>query len=73
MKKTITLSRLDCVGCALLIESAVKNINTVIACHTDEAMQKMAIEVSGEEYDTACRQIKKAARTIQPDIKIATS
>ena len=67
LKKTIN-SEVDCAVCAQKVEDAIKKIDGVQSCNINFITQKMTIEA--EDVDSLLKQIKKAARKIEPDFEI---
>lgn len=67
MKKTFNIE-VDCAVCAQKVEDAIKKINGVQSCNINFITQKMTIEA--EDVDTLLKQIKKAAKKIEPDFEI---
>lgn len=67
MKKTFNIE-VDCAVCAQKVEDAIKKINGVQSCNINFITQKMTIEA--EDVDSLLKQIKKAARKIEPDFEI---
>lgn len=67
MKKTFNIE-VDCAVCAQKVEDAIKKIDGVQSCNINFITQKMTIEA--EDVDSLLKQIKKAARKIEPDFEI---
>lgn len=67
MKKTFNIE-VDCAVCAQKVEDAIKKIDGVHSCNINFITQKMTIEA--EDVDSLLKQIKKAARKIEPDFEI---
>ncbi len=70
MKKVFKVKDLDCAHCAGLIEDAVKKISGVEAASLNFMMMNLSVEAEEAEFPRIQKEIKKAAKKIEPDCTI---
>ncbi|MCI8486543.1 MAG: heavy-metal-associated domain-containing protein [Clostridia bacterium] len=70
MKKIYKLKGLDCANCATKIESQIKKIRGIESASISFITGRMVIEYSEENIEEIFKQIKKAIKRQEPDMKL---
>ncbi len=70
VRKTFELEDLDCAGCALKMENAIKEISGVSFAAVSYLAQKMTIEAEQDSFDGIMKQVVKICKKIEPDCGI---
>ena len=66
MKKTFTLTDLDCANCAAKMEAAIKKMDGVNDASVSFMTQKMTIDANDDQFDGIMKQVVKACKKIEP-------
>lgn len=70
MKKTYKLKGLDCANCAAKMEEKVNKIKGVESASISFMTGRMVIEYNEENIEEIMRQVKKAIKREEPDVKL---
>lgn len=70
MKKTYKLKGLDCANCATKMESQIKKIKGVENASISFITGRMIIEYNEENIEEIIKQVKKAIKREEPDVKL---
>ena len=69
MKKTVNI-KIDCAVCAQKCQDAICKLNGVNACNINFITQKMSLDIQDEDSEKIMKNIKKAARKVEPDFEM---
>ena len=67
MKKAFKIRELDCAHCAQEIEEAAAKVAGVNKVRVNFLSERMTLDAADDQFDTALEEIKKIAKTIEPD------
>ncbi len=70
MKKTYKLKGLDCANCATKMESQIKKIKGVENASISFITGRMIIEYNEENIEEIIKQVKKAIKREEQDVKL---
>lgn len=70
MKKSYRIDGLDCGSCAIKIEDAIRKIDGVRDVSVNFFTQKLQLEIEDDKFDSAEILALKAAKKIEPTLKI---
>ncbi len=70
MKKTYKLKGLDCANCAAKMEEKVNKIKGVESASISFMTGRMVIEYNEENIEEIMKQVKKAIKREEPDVKL---
>ncbi len=70
MKKTYKLKGLDCANCAAKMEEKVNKIKGVESASISFMTGRMVIEYNEENIEEIIKQVKKAIKREEPDVKL---
>ena len=70
MKKTYELKGLDCANCAAKMEEKVNKIKGVESASISFMTGRMVIEYNEENIEEIMKQVKKAIKREEPDVKL---
>lgn len=70
MKKTYKLKGLDCANCAAKMESQIQKIKGVESASISFMTGRMIIEYNEENIEEIMKQVKKAIKREEPDVKL---
>lgn len=70
MKKTYKLKGLDCANCATKMESQIKKIKGIENASISFITGRMIIEYNEENIEEIIKQVKKAIKREEPDVKL---
>lgn len=70
MKKTYKLKGLDCANCAAKMEEKVNKIKGVESASISFMTGRMVIEYNEENIEETIKQVKKAIKREEPDVKL---
>ncbi len=70
MKKIYKLKGLDCANCATKIENQINKIKGIESASISFITGRMVIEYSEENIEEIFKQIKKAIKRQEPDMKL---
>lgn len=70
MKRTYKLKGLDCANCAAKMESQIQKIKGVESAAISFMTGRMIIEYNEENIEEIMKQVKKAIKREEPDVKL---
>lgn len=70
MKKTYKLKGLDCANCAAKMESQIQKIKGIETASISFMTGRMIIEYNEENIEEIMKQVKKAIKREEPDVKL---
>lgn len=70
MKKTFSLTDLECAHCASKMEAAIQKIDGVESVTVNFMLQNMTLEANDAQFETILKQIVKTCKKIEPDCVI---
>lgn len=70
MKKVINLQDLDCANCAAKMERSICKIEGVQSCSVNFLLQKMTLEMDGDNYTEILNKVKSAVKKVEPDCRL---
>ncbi|MBE6729285.1 MAG: heavy-metal-associated domain-containing protein [Ruminococcaceae bacterium] len=70
MKKTYTLTELDCAHCAAKMESEIEKIKGVLSVNINFIAQKLTVEAEEKDFNQIIALAKEAIKKIEPDCEI---
>ncbi|HBC84864.1 MAG TPA: heavy metal transporter [Clostridiales bacterium] len=70
MKKTYKLKGLDCANCAAKMESQIQKIKGIETASISFMTGRMVIEYNEENIEEIMKQVKKAIKREEPDVKL---
>lgn len=70
MRKTLTLTDLDCANCAAKIERAVQKVDGVVSVNVNFMTQKLTLEAPDERFAAVLGETQRVIGAIQPDVRL---
>lgn len=70
MKKTYKLKGLDCANCAAKMESQIQKIKGIETASISFMTGRMVIEYNEENIEEIMKQVKRAIKREEPDVKL---
>ena len=71
MKKSFTLTDLDCANCAAKMEHGIQKIEGVVSASVHFMTQRLTLEAAEEDMSRILEEADKLIRKIEPDCRIS--
>ena len=72
MKKTFTLTELDCANCAAKMERRIEKIRGVGTANINFMTRKLTIEAAEGDFERILEEAVRACKRIEPDCEIVS-
>ncbi len=69
MRKQYVIENLDCAHCAMKMEDAAKKVKGVTFVSVNFLSMKLTLEAEDRAFSTVLRQVQKACKEVEPDVK----
>ena len=70
MKKTFSMSNLDCANCAAKMEKAILKIDGVTSATVSFFSQKLVLEADDDKWDAVVREVCAAVKKVDADCSV---
>ena len=72
MKKKYKLDEIDCANCALKLENALREVDSVSSVKVNYMMQKMTLEADDSVFDKVEKEALAVCKRMEPDMEVSS-